>query len=145
MNRLKRNHWALLALAYGLLMLYLLFLQRQPRCLEMSYGECLRTGLELELFRATRRYLYIFQTDPLTALVYLGGNILCFVPLGFFLSLRQDRLGRMLLAAFGIILAVELCQYLTTLGYFDIDDVVSNLLGVLLGRLLWRLCRKPKI
>ena len=138
--KLSKKQWqGLLALLYALLMLYLLFLQRQPRRLELSYRDCLRSGLELELFRATRRYLYIARSDLSTALVYLGGNVLCFVPLGVFLSMGGRRFWPMLGLAFGLILGVELLQYFSTLGYFDIDDLVSNLLGVLLGRLLWRL------
>ncbi len=142
MRMTRKQGRQLLILLYALGMLWLLFFQREPRCWEMSYGDCLRSGLELELFRATRRYLYIARSDPFTALVYLGGNILCFVPLGYFLSQNGRRFWPTLGRAFGLILAVELTQYFTTLGYFDIDDLVSNLLGVLLGRLLWRLCRK---
>ena len=133
-NRLLR----LLTVLYAALMLYLLFFQRQPRCWEIPYRECLRSGLELELFRATKRYLYIARYDLPTAIVYLGGNILCFVPLGTLLGRRLRGLGKTLLAALGLVLAVELTQYFSTLGYFDIDDILFNLLGVFLGWLFFR-------
>lgn len=142
MKQKHRRSLRLLTIAYIALMLWLLFFQRQPRFLEMPYAECLRTGMELELFRATKRYLYIAHYDLMTAIVYLGGNILCFVPMGFLLSLGSKKPGRVFGQALGLILAIELVQYVTTLGYFDIDDIVSNLLGVFLGWLLYRLLRK---
>lgn len=135
----KKHLLRLLPILYAALMLYLLFFQREPRCWELPYSECLRTGLELEPFRATKRYLYIARYDLPTAVIYLGGNILCFVPLGTLLGLRRKGLGKTLLWALGIILVVELAQYFTTLGYFDIDDILSNLLGVFLGWLCFRL------
>lgn len=144
MSEKHRRSLRLLTILYIALMLWLLFFQRQPRCWEMPYIECLRTGMELELFRATKRYLYIARYDLATAIIYLGGNILCFLPMGFFLSLGRKGPGRVFLEALGLILAIELVQYVTTLGYFDIDDIVSNLLGVGLGWLLYRLLRRRK-
>ena len=142
MSQRKKHLLVFLSLLYGALMLYLLFFRREPRCWEMSYAECLRTGMELELFRATKRYLYIARYDLTTALIYLGGNILCFVPLGWLLELRLRHFGKTLAAAFTLILAVETLQYITTLGFFDIDDFVFNLFGVFLGWLWRRLGRK---
>ncbi len=142
MKSSRLRFWRLFWLAYALLMLWLLFLQREPRCLTLSYAECLRTGIELEPLRATRRYLYIAQSDPLTALLYLGGNIVCFVPLGWFVSENSRRFFSFLVLTLGFLLTIELTQYLTTLGYFDIDDILFNLFGALLGRLAWRL--RPK-
>ena len=144
MKQKHRRSLRLLTIVYIALMLWLLFFQRQPRFWEMPYAECLRTGMELELFRATKRYLYIARYDLMTAIVYLGGNILCFVPMGFLLSLGPKSPGRVFWQALGLILAIELVQYVTTLGYFDIDDIVSNLLGVFMGWLLYRLLRKRK-
>lgn len=135
----KHRPLRLLTILYTAIMLYLLFFQRQPRCWKLPYSECLRSGLELELFRATKRYLYIARYDLPAAILYLGGNVLCFVPLGALLSRHRPELGRTLRAAFGIVLAVELTQYFTTLGYFDIDDIFFNLLGVFLGWLCFRL------
>lgn len=139
-----KNIWPrLLWLGYLLGMLWLLFLQRQPRFLETPYLDCLRTGYELEPFRGTWRYLYIARHNSLfTAVTYLGGNILCFVPLGFGLPCRHEKLrrfGPLLLAAAGIIVAIELAQYFTTLGVLDIDDLIFNLAGTAMGYCLWSL------
>lgn len=143
MNKRKANWPRLLWLGYLLIMLWLLFLQRQPRFLEAPYLDCLRTGYELEPFRGTWRYLYIARHDSLlTAVIYLGGNVLCFVPLGFGLPCRHEKLrrfGPLLLAAAGIIAAIELTQFFTTLGVCDIDDLIFNLAGTAMGYCLWSL------
>lgn len=141
MRRLKKHLPDAVWLAYLLVMLWLLFLQRQPRFLDMPYAECLRTGLELMPFRATRRYLYIARHHSLwTAVVYLGGNLLCFVPLGFLLPCRHARLrrfGPLLLCTAAVIVLVELTQLFTTLGFCDVDDLIFNLTGAALGYALW--------
>lgn len=143
MKKRKTNAPRLLWLGYLLVMLWLLFLQRQPRFLTTPYLDCLRTGYELEPFRGTWRYLYIARHQSLsTAVTYLGGNLLCFVPLGFGLPCRHERLrrfGRAMLCAAGIIAAIELAQLFTTLGYCDIDDLILNLIGTALGYGLWAL------
>lgn len=130
---------------YLLVMLWLLFLQRRPRFLELSYLECLRTGVELEPFRGTWRYLYLARHGSLrTAVVYLGGNLLCFAPLGFLLPCRHAkarRFGALMLRAAGLIAAVELLQLFTTLGFCDVDDLIFNLAGSALGFGLWSLPR----
>lgn len=72
----------------------------------------------------------------------LAGNILVFVPFGFLLPVIWPRLGRpwrMLLAGLFLSGAVELSQLAVSLclGYYyrmtDVDDVLLNTCGVLLG------------
>lgn len=63
-------------------------------------------------------------------------NILMFVPLGFLLPLFSDRfkkfywsLGLCLLFTIGI----EVTQYITKRGIFEVDDIFNNFLGALIG------------
>lgn len=78
----------------------------------------------------------------------VAGNIAAFVPLGACLPfLRRDkRVLRNLLIVFGASLLVELIQGLFAIGSADIDDLILNTLGGLLGiggyRLLSLLLRK---
>jgi glycopeptide antibiotics resistance protein len=72
------------------------------------------------------------------ALQNLVGNILLFVPLGFFLSsLFKRNLRNVIIIAACSSCAIELLQYLNrVLGYFrhiDIDDVLLNISGAILG------------
>ena len=81
----------------------------------------------------------------------LGGNVLVFVPFGVLLPLAAPSLGRfwrMLLAGLAFSVAIELAQLAVSvgLGYTyrvsDIDDVILNVAGVLLGYAAYRLGRR---
>ncbi|MBQ7915348.1 MAG: VanZ family protein [Firmicutes bacterium] len=64
------------------------------------------------------------------------GNILLFLPFGILLPvILTHRLGalRFLLASLFLAIAIELIQYYTGLGELDIDDVILNVLGAMIG------------
>ena len=66
----------------------------------------------------------------------LIGNILIFVPMGFFVSALCYSLrgvGKITLFAFCTSLCIELIQFFTKLGCFDIDDIILNTIGGLIG------------
>lgn len=67
----------------------------------------------------------------------LVGNIVMFMPLGFFpkLLFRKWSWWKSLLLGFGVSVSIELAQLFTTRST-DIDDVILNTLGALLGWLL---------
>jgi glycopeptide antibiotics resistance protein len=69
----------------------------------------------------------------IVALIY---NIVAFVPLGFLLPCMGERArkwGVVLIAGLGVSLAIELVQLVTMLGSADVDDVILNVLGTLIG------------
>ncbi len=66
----------------------------------------------------------------------LIGNIAPFIPLGFFASLFYHHLltwKHILAVAFVISVALESAQVLLRVGVFDIDDIILNVLGVIVG------------
>ena len=66
----------------------------------------------------------------------LGGNLLGFVPLGIFLPLlfRRLRLFPAVIASvFTVSLGYELIQLSTGLGVFDVDDLILNTAGGIIG------------
>ena len=44
-----------------------------------------------------------------------------------------------LLVIFAVLITVEALQIVTRLGSFDIDDLILNMLGALIGFALWKL------
>ena len=67
-------------------------------------------------------------------------NIILFVPYGFLMAWNLEKVRRFLPAFFtGLLssLAIESLQLLTGRGYFQIDDVCTNTLGMLLGVGAW--------
>ena len=64
------------------------------------------------------------------------GNIFIMVPFGLFLpnvSEKMNRLRYFLLFTIGGILLIEMLQLFGTIGTFDIDDIILNVIGALLG------------
>ena len=95
-----------------------------------TYAE---NSLNLVPFRTITAY---FSSDNFkTSLINLGGNFVCLMPLGILLPLvseKQNRAGVFLLTCSGIVLAVELLQFLTLAGSCDIDDLILNVAGAFL-------------
>jgi len=67
-------------------------------------------------------------------------NILLFIPFGFTLStyLNCHKSNRplflsVLLTAFLLSASVEVLQYLTSRGFTEVDDVINNTLGAVIG------------
>ncbi|MET0638156.1 MAG: VanZ family protein [Chitinophagaceae bacterium] len=95
--------------------------------------------VNLQLFATIRR----FNQHPVSRrYMYLniGGNILGFVPLGFLFPLllfRSGKAWKTLLLVFAISLFFELTQYYTGRGVFDVDDLLLNTTGGLIGFLVY--------
>lgn len=67
---------------------------------------------------------------------YLIFNIIMFVPLGFLLPLAHikfQNFGFTFFAGLILTLLIELLQLATNSGIFDIDDIINNLVGTLMG------------
>lgn len=70
------------------------------------------------------------------AIINLAGNIVMFIPLGFFLPYINKRMlvfKQCMIISLACILCAELIQIFTLLGSFDIDDLILNMIGVSMG------------
>lgn len=87
-------------------------------------------------------YSYWFSLGITKGLILnLLGNIVAFMPMGFFemaLS-KHKKLWKVVLKCFIIVTCLELFQFLSCLGYLDIDDITMNTFGCLLGCLSYYL------
>ncbi len=95
-----------------------------------------RSGLDLELFSTwginKRNNAYVVE------------NVLLFIPYGFVLAwadARQRNFFRNLLTGALTSLAIECMQLVTGRGFFQIDDILTNILGTILGFLCYWLVR----
>ena len=143
----RKLHMALFC-AYSVFMLYLLF-NRAGGIEGMDYWKQIKSNLNLEPFHTIRLFLKVLdqQAYSAAAVINLGGNVIMFIPLGFFLPLVFPALGkfwRTILATALIITAVELTQLFTLLGSCDIDDLILNVIGAAAGYGLFKcLTKKP--
>ena len=135
-NRHRKLHRTLFSI-YTVFMLVLLF-NRAGGIEGMDYWTQIQENLNLEPFRTIRLFWNVLgrQGYRFTAIINLGGNVIMFIPLGFFLprvfpALQKFR--RTVLATVLIITAVELTQLFTLLGTCDIDDLILNVIGAAIG------------
>ncbi|PKJ53476.1 VanZ family protein [Bacillus sp. SN10] len=93
--------------------------------------------INLVPFRSTIRYLTEFDSYNIDiVLMNTLGNVIIFIPFGFLLPLLFKQINNVKMASkifIKFILLIESLQLLTFTGVFDIDDVILNMLGALIG------------
>ncbi len=106
---------------------------------ENNYITSVQTALEqanFKPFHAVHYYL-ISQQEPLkVGIANTLGNVLLFIPLGIFLPLlwmRFRSIKSVLLAISFTSLLIEITQLLTATGVFDVDDILLNTFGGVIG------------
>ncbi len=112
-------------------------------------SESIRNGVHSANFIPFKTIkMYIRYYGSLNSFENLFGNILIFIPLGCFLPKALSRMKNifwMFLFSGCFIIDIELFQLVTRFGEFDVDDIILNLLGVLIGFALYHtihLCKK---
>ncbi|MCD4761874.1 VanZ family protein [bacterium] len=103
------------------------------------------TGMTFSIANANlipfKTILVYFSGEPTwkIAIRNLLGNIVVLVPLGFLLAAMYQRLkwNRALLAGLFTGVVLELLQVIFKSGVFDIDDIILNFLGVIIGYLVF--------
>lgn len=125
---------------YIALMLWLLFGQRVSNDVQGGYWDELSQNINLVPFRTIGGYMDRLYNSAgklnHQAVINLGGNVIMFIPLGFllpFVSDRAKKLKNCFVMTFVVILSVELLQFATLLGSFDIDDLLLNMIGIFMG------------
>lgn len=98
-------------------------------------------NINLIPFRSISPYLRNI-TEPY-AFKNIIANILVFIPLGFFVSNKNSKnVFKALIICLGVILSIELIQLFFKIGFFDVDDIILNFIGALLGILINLLVQK---
>ncbi len=72
----------------------------------------------------------------------VGGDIAIFIPLGLLLPIIQkDRPQKVILCGLAVSMLFEIIQYALALGSSDIDDLIFNTSGVMIGYFLYKIVR----
>ncbi len=146
MKKLIRNMLALAFVGYMILLIYFLFFSEE-------YGRTrhfLNYQYNFTPFREISRFIKYRDVVGLDAfLINIVGNVVVFMPFGFFIpGLEKRKLGPFLnflkITAFGFLfsLMVETIQLVSKVGCFDVDDLILNTVGVALGCVCYSICHK---
>lgn len=136
-------------LGWVLFLLYLAFLTYFMFFAD-SFGRTERSQTEyaynLVLFREIRRfYVYRHVVGIKAFLINIIGNVVGFMPFGFFLpvvSRRGRRWYNTVLLSFTLSLCIEVTQLVFKVGSFDVDDLFLNTLGGMIGYIAYRLVQR---
>lgn len=82
------------------------------------------------------------------AIINLAANLIAFMPFGFLLPLSYPRTAgfwSVLALSLALTLGIETFQLVTFTGSFDVDDILLNVIGSLLGYGVFRLLFQKKI
>ena len=139
-----------LFVVYGLLLLWLLFDRPDRLGSQLSYAQQLRDNMNLMPLHTIGSYWKVvsrMEFNPLFfhCVINLGGNIFLFIPIGYFLPRLWPVLRNFflfLLTCTLAIILVELLQLVTLLGCLDIDDLILNLFGMILGYFFFIIFKK---
>lgn len=153
LKRLISNMLTVCFICYMILLIYFLFFSE-----EYGRDEVYTTyQYNLKLFHELRRYLaYKDQIGNIFFLINVVGNVVAFMPFGFLVPVlyREQRREAthnghyfrsflfVTMLGFLLSLGVETIQLITKVGCFDVDDLMLNTLGVVLGYLIYYISKK---
>ena len=122
----KTLSYVLFAACCGLILWFTIF----------SRPEATTRHTVLGLF-ASFRSLFAGEASGRTEAIQNLINILFFIPYGFFFPEKKG--GWQAVALYGALFAVliEVTQYVFILGWAEVDDVLSNTIGAVIGFFLW--------
>lgn len=140
----KKIRWLgkVLFLLYLLVLVYLMFFfEAYDRTMQNR-----RYLYNLIPFREIRRFIVYRETLGVSVVVEnLIGNVVGFMPYGFILPLiykSKRKLWMITLLTMEFSLFIEMTQLLLKVGICDVDDILMNTLGGMLGYGLFTVCNK---
>lgn len=128
-----------LTVIYAVIMLSILIFRTIGRDVDFSYGDYILANVNLIPFGTISNFLSRLDAGTINRdIVYrnLIGNVVLFIPLGlifpYFVEKCRKLLPCLMYSALTVAI-VEVLQLLTRQGSFDVDDIILNTLGALIG------------
>ena len=97
----------------------------------------------LVLFQEIKRFWnYREQLGAFATVTNLFGNVLIFLPFGFFMPMASKHRSFLNTSFYSLALSliVEISQLFMKVGCFDVDDLLLNTIGGMLGYIVFSIC-----
>ena len=93
-------------------------------------------------FTEMKRFWRYREQLGIWSAINLFGNVLIFVPFGFFeaVASRNRSFWTIMLDGLLVSLLVEVFQFVAKVGRFDVDDLILNTSGVVIGYIIFLIC-----
>lgn len=98
-------------------------------------------------FKTIKMYIQYYDLPGLRSFSNLFGNVLVFIPVGLMLPIVHRASKNILVAIFNTLLfivGIEVFQLFSNFGAFDVDDIILNMFGVLIGSCIYKIVRKSE-
>lgn len=141
----QKMGWVLFLLYLALLVYFLFFAESFGRAEPARQGCAYNLTPFKEILRFWR---YREKLGMRAVLLNLVGNVVGFMPCGFFLpivSRRSKRWYNTVIISFGFSFFVELIQLIFRVGSFDVDDMILNTAGAVAGYSLYCIVQQARI
>lgn len=122
-RRYKKPILSTIFISYSIMLFVITIFEREPGS---------RTGVSLKFFETLG--------GP-KANAYVVENVLLFIPFGILVPLKWKQLRNTFVCTFlGFCLScvIEIIQLITERGHFQVDDILTNTLGALIGGIVFR-------
>lgn len=123
---------------YCAFVIYFFFLN-QRHSYNMELWEYIKSSINLIPFKTISMYISKINSGLIntsTIVTNLVGNLIIFLPMGFFLPAifkSVNSILKCLLTGIILISVIEISQLIFKIGVFDIDDYILNIIGLLCG------------
>jgi len=131
---------------YLFALVMILFLDRRGHIMtDLSLLEYIKRSSNFVPFKTIITYFKAIFNESMNIdipLKNLVGNFILFLPLGIYIPFFIKRINKVsifLISMITLLLTIEVIQLVTTRGSFDIDDFILNMLGVLIGFIIWKM------
>lgn len=98
-------------------------------------------------FKTIKMYIQYYDLPGLRSFSNLFGNVLIFIPVGLMLPMVHRASKNILVAIINtlfFIVGIEVFQLFSNFGAFDVDDIILNMFGVLIGSCIYKIVRKSE-
>ena len=132
------NIWKYIFVAYVCLLLYFVVIKFNG---SIDRVELIKASRDLgawnyNLFPFRTITAYFKNISDSYAYINILGNVVCFVPMVFLIPMNFKKYRNSLktiLIFIICIIGIEIFQFVTMLGFFDVDDILLNMLGCMVG------------
>lgn len=121
-KRILQTLLTILFVIYTIFVVWMTLLKREPRVRARV--------IEPELFWAFRGWINGAPDGKQESIQYIQ-NVLFFIPFGFLFPWKKWK--PVFITAFVTSTVIEITQYILNLGWCELDDVISNTAGALIG------------
>ena len=136
MKRIVRSLLWAIFIIYCFVVIYMVFLSREFRT-QYSHAYYFKHFTNFVPFKTILNYIAMYKNGYQALSIYnLLGNFVLFLPMGALLPCvfrGLNRFGRVVPCILVMVITIEVLQFVLRVGIIDVDDVIFNLIGAMLG------------